>query len=234
VSKERPILFSAPMVRAILEGRKTQTRRVVKNCKKFAEWDAEPDSAYDVIIADDQSCAHFLVAADHGFTDAIPCPYGQPGDLLWVRETTKEDCWGSTSFAVYCADSALSRIEWWYSRKVCPSIFMPRWASRITLRIKSVRVERLNQISREDAIAEGVTSRPNCYGFRNRHDGWSADWSRVGQPSKYAMQGKTLCESDISLSSPQLAFQNLWERINGPDSWDANPWVWVIEFERVQ
>jgi hypothetical protein len=169
MSKERPILFSAPMVRAILEGRKTQTRRIVK-----------PEH----------------VAAYH---DDVPIlfkrfPYGKPGDRLWVRET-----WGMFEETHKCiphyrATHATDVVPRWR-----PSIHMPRWASRITLEVESVRVERLKECSDADALAEGCSSADMQSGDRL-----------------------------------QDVYRRLWESINGPGSWEANPWVWVVEFKRIQ
>lgn len=168
---DRPILFSAPMVRAMLAGTKTQTRRVAKPKRSI-----EP------------------------MTDE--CPYGQPGDLLWVRETWAwYGCERDPREVLYRADTSNlpeSHGRW------RPSIHMPRWASRITLRVTGVRVERLQDITEVDAIAEGA------------------------QPFRLPChpQRETLRHVD--------GFALLWESINGAGSWDANPWVWVVEFERVQ
>lgn len=135
--KERPILFSAPMVRALLDGRKTQTRRVVK---------PQPTATREEAIRTYGKGGTFILEA--GFF-GVRCPYGQLGDRLWVRET-----WGA------CAGSPVYRAD---DNATCPdggrwkpSIHMPRWASRITLEVTGVRVERLQDISEEDAIAEGV------------------------------------------------------------------------------
>ena len=206
--KSRPILFSGPMVRAILEGRKSQTRRPLK---------PQP------ICGDDPNWIR------------PPCPYGEPGDRLWVRESTKEHCAGIASFARYAADNAMVRengnclATWWYSRPTCPSIHMPRWASRITLEITDIRVERLQKISREDAIAEGAREVPDLPG---KHP--------YGQDPRWSMEEPT----DVSqcLGTPRAAFANYWCKVNGKkfpggvlDSrpWDENPWVWVVEFRRV-
>ena len=183
--KERPILFSAPMVRAILSGSKSQTRRIVK--ARDLEWMdvhqglREPDNAER-------------------------CPHGQPGDRLWVRETWHDASSSLHSCALYRADGIDLHWDKW-----TPSIHMPRWASRITLEITSVRVERLQEISIEDAKAEGA---------------WGPDDSIVQKVTDYF-------GTDIFSANPRKAFQMLWESINGPDSWAANPWVWVIEFRRL-
>ena len=171
--KERPILFSGPMVRALLDGSKTQTRRVIKP-RHLAFFN--------------QNAAAML-----NDWNERPLPYGKPGDRLWVRETWHDASSSLHSCALYRADGIDLHWDKW-----TPSIHMPRWASRITLEITSVRVERLQDISEADAQAEGITSAEclECDGFVN-------------------------------------AFSKLWEQINGPGSWDANPWVWAIEFRRL-
>lgn len=208
MSKERPILFSAPMILAILAGQKTQTRRIFK-AKNGGLWPNKNDlPGMNQILRE--------------------CPYGEPGDHLWVREThyawgrwetrfsekKRRDEWHFVDMTpdtardyLYAADNedyttALSANKgrgvfpsWWKR----PAIFMPRWASRILLEIVSVRVERLNDCSDSDAEAEGITAAESL-----ECDGWVNAYSR------------------------------LWEQINGPDSWDANPWVWVVEFKRIE
>jgi len=189
---DRPILFSGPMVRALLDGSKTQTRRLMK-----------PDGKYRLDL---------VCPADGG---PARCPYGQPGDRLWVRETfyafgrwetrysakKGRDEWHFIDMTAECGNwyfyDATSQPDaekfrrssitpMWWKR---PAIFMPRWASRITPEITGVRVERLWDISDADARAEG------CEGTK-------------------------------------LSYAKLWDAINGPGSWDANPWVWVVEFRR--
>ncbi|VVE07452.1 ASCH domain-containing protein [Pandoraea sputorum] len=216
--KERPILFSAPMVRAILDGSKTQTRRVVKKWTGKVDGKAIPS---DVSYLPDFTCYR------------ANCPYGQPGDRLWVRET-----WFSADilFQGYECDppqtvgyraDLTARIDgvnpidtygwnWGHeSVKWKPSIHMPRWSSRITLEITGVRVERLQAISHDDALAEGVTD-------------LASTLSEEPYPS-----GESPEQISHRLQWPQRQFRQLWESISGPGSWDANPWVWVIEFKRV-
>lgn len=207
--KSRPILFSAPMVRALLAGTKTQTRRIIKgshaldllNCGMTAEYVALPEN--------------YL------------CPYGQPGDQLWVREAFRFldafDGDSPTTVGNRCLAAGYPKpwapiqheADGWRDNwmnvgatpgsvtpgKLRPGIHMPRWASRITLEIVSVRVERLQDISEEDAIAEGTT--PSIVG------------------------------ADLDHLKYRSGYQTLWESINGAGSWDANPWVWVIEFRRI-
>lgn len=206
--KERPILFSAPMVRALLDGSKTQTRRVMK---------LQPDSSptlffgQDAVLRAGESFKGGALAIWGGESEFeycdCHCPYGRTADRLWVRET-----WGTSPSYDYLPPNKLTRNSFptdaegyaasatsdtWVI-KWRPSIHMPRWASRLTLEIVEVRVERLQDISEEDAKAEGC--RPDNM---DTHGG----------------------ARDV--------FIELWESINGPGSWDANPWVWVIEFERI-
>lgn len=189
--KERPILFNAPMVQAVLNGSKTQTRRLV-NSKHLSFIE--------------NSVANFL----GGKWEVRPLPYGKPGDQLWVRET-----WSSAVRNGY--DARDDRGSYWYRATDDgevdgpwkPSIHMPRKASRIQLEITAVRIERLQDCSIPDAIAEGIA--PDL-------DGWT-DYSN---PS---------CQMCIS---PVDSYRTLWDSINGAGSWDSNPWVWVIEFKRVK
>lgn len=192
MSKLRPILFSTAMVQAILDGRKTQTRRVVKPQPEYTRGFVGP--------------IHWIGDKDG---KEIKCPYGEPGDILWVRET-----WCPPhhlipeSGYVYKADD--NRPFRWK-----PSIHMPFAAARIFLRVKSVRVERLHDISEADVIAEGIKSRVN---------------RQVNQFTNiYATTDEDITKAFVAIQS----FCSLWESINGPESWDANPWVWVVEFERI-
>jgi len=209
--KERPILFSAPMVRAILEGRKTQTRRVVKvqpgpSCCIEEGDEGEPPFVYSSLYGDGPG---YEV---HESRAPCRCPYGAPGDRLWVRETWMQNPGreispdGNRHDVIYRADECHygPAIRW------RPSIHMPRWASRIDLEVTGVRVERLQDISEEGAIAEGV--------------------GRVGERFKGYMPLHTGGQYDPALA--KTSFSQLWESINGDGSWDANPWVWVVEFNR--
>ena len=234
--KERPIIFSAPMVRAILEGKKTQTRRVVKR---------QGDMEFD--CADPHFGPYWLPYATEadGEDAKVRCPYGEPGDRLWVRETwqvirghEETESWEMPHirwFEVtdwpltipkslpeghckrYAADG-WTEDEREDMEKPYPwrsPMFMPRWASRITLEITKVRVERLQSITDEDAQAEGIRELPLQEGQPGAW--WAAD------PTHPEMHGR----------SPVNAYARLWQSINGPDSWEANPWVWVISVARV-
>jgi hypothetical protein len=200
--KERPILFSAPMVRALLDGSKAQTRRIMKPQPEPSQdergghrW---PSKAHQSMLHVEEEMQKWTGLAG----DA--CPHGDIDDRLWVRET----------FAVY-GDDEQYVVHYRATNQVPgsgwkPSIFMPRKLSRITLEITGVRVERLNDISEADARAEGAkcadraTGREVIFPDQSQH-----------------------CGSWI------LHYREIWESINGAGSWDANPWVWVIEFKRV-
>jgi hypothetical protein len=185
--KERPILFSAPMVRALLDGCKTQTRRIYKNRK-------HPDAGCDIAASE-------LVREPQHVIDRI-CPYGQPSDRLWVRETHSvvpdSDETAGYSSVLYAADGGEPYGKW------KPSIHMFREHSRILLEVTGVRVERLQDISEADAADEGV---------------------EYYEPSHTV--GLQPC------SAHRYAYEDLWREINGSGSWDANPWVWVVEFRRL-
>lgn len=189
--KERPVIFNGEMVRAILDGRKTQTRRVMKVQPKPSE--TRPGDFWfsskkleSMVHVSDFTPGNSPIADCHLFFQEHCCPFGQVGDRLWVRETFG-DCGNRLVYRADTEDGAASQVKRWV-----PSIHMPREACRILLEITAVRVERLQDISEADAIAEGGTEHFNI------------DW-----------------------------FGPLWASIYGVDSWNANPWVWVIEFKQV-
>lgn len=221
--KERPIIFSAPMVRALLAGTKTQTRRVIKGQPTNSLWVLYhcPDGRWNWV----------LDKTGMGSGDPFRCPYGAVGDRLWVRETccaheiADAEYDGvhlpepGTDGVKYAADSAFRKIQntpeaadgWWWlfsyrggNGATVPPIHMPRWASRITLEITGVRIERLQSISEADAAAEGV------------------EFGGITDPAT----------GEIDRDAAE-AYEQLWESLHGRGSWDANPWVWVIEFKRV-
>jgi hypothetical protein len=211
MSKERGILFSGPMVRAILDGRKTQTRRVVQNV---------PDAAVD-ITHNNARDVWFWVGEHSHLEGEIINRYGKPGDRLWVRETwgvtakVSTDCWMygpyndiDKDFIGYRADDPEPYWHW------KPSIHMPRRFSRITLEITDVRVERLQRISGEDIDAEGVLS---C-------DEWQ----------DYLANYESQQSAETRLETPHEYWARRWDRINGKKHpWNSNPWVWVISFRQV-
>ncbi|WP_241017152.1 hypothetical protein [Paraburkholderia sp. Ac-20342] len=212
------------MVRALLDGSKTQTRRVVK-------WlDLKPgiNLQFSGLTASQVAGAWVLESptrSSHEWRCAqTPCPYGVPGDRLWVRETLSptRNAAGYIEDWHYAADGAkvprMPGLNPEFSDAMAfahlarpsavPSIHMPRWASRITLEVTGVRVERLQDISEDDAISEGIAKTPA--GF----------WSTYGQS-----------ETDGTYS-PVTSYRCLWNSINGADAWDANPWVWCVSFKR--
>ncbi len=203
--KERPILMSAPMVRATLDDTKTQTRRVVKD----RHIDAAPPACLFQWLRE-------------------RCPYGQPGDRLWVRETWARD--DEDGQLIYRADvgrggdaddwqrgidEGVSGYRW------RPSIHMPRAASRILLEVTAVRVESLQDINEADALAEGIVQWHG--GSEKTYSLGPGDTSGAfGRPGSWRHEDTAV-----------LAYKRLWQHINGPGSWDANPWVWCITFRRV-
>jgi hypothetical protein len=259
--KERPILFSGPMVRAIIEGRKTQTRRAVRpqpelgpdyvvcaTChrrKCVLGGSMPPEMAQGMCDAD--YCDGYYGApapselfpgesrGDFGFPDgwAGKCPYGAPGDLLYVRETwqplTKNDrsivtlrgqAGGGDWSVGFPSDGDLA--EWWLNNTRAtwrPSIHMPKWAARIWLRVTDVRVERVQDISEEDCDAEGLFNESGLH-----------LWHCSGQ--QFHPDQPCACGDN----SPEDEFGVLWDSINAKRGfgWDVNPWVWVVSFERCE
>ena len=221
---EHPILFSRPMVRAILEGRKTQTRRVVKFKNTFfkgitgqVQEHHDMKTCYPMpnggfVFWSFDPGKQFSDLAYENSGDGIRCPYGEPGDRLWVRET-----WSASPgcIAIKYQPDVLYRADTYPAipHKWRPSIFMPRWASRIALEIVNVRVERVGDISTNDALAEGVEK------TNSARDYWAyRDYTGNGQ--------------DLS---PCMSYQSLWESINASRGfgWDVNPWVWILDFKRL-
>lgn len=217
---ERGIIFSGPMVRAILSGSKTVTRRLVKpqplvkpeytgpHCNEFGVWfwTAYPDRPGYAFATQDRLCNL------RGNDDRVSGKTIQPGDRLWVRETLNivdhepEHLGACVQYAAdeqirgWTHDDPGVRLDW-PKRKVVPSIHMPKWAARIWLEVVSVRPERLHEITEEDAIAEGME-----------------------KPVDSFPRGPRFMAN---------VFRGVWEHLHGPGSWDANPWVWVIKFKRV-
>ncbi|HBT1581033.1 hypothetical protein H5904_25655 [Klebsiella pneumoniae] len=231
--KERGMIFNGEMVRAILDGRKTQTRRPIKwKQTRFTEiGEREDDSKWP-----------WSEDAEHACDFWHPCPFGAVGDRIWVRETWSDVNLDGAPAVAYRADdevydlmeneslldedgafnyqdTRVSKYQFaaWHSDLISgiegnwrPSIHMPRWASRILLEITNVRVERLNSMHDVDAMREGIQNLTTC------------------SHSDFGIPGV------VNAQHPVRAFQLLWESIYGTDSWHANPWVWVIEFKRVE
>ena len=201
-TQERPILFSGAMVRAILDGSKTQTRRVAKPVK-------HPD------LGDVYAPGALVLEREPQHVIDRACPYGQPGDRLYVRETWAQPTTldpGPTFYRADYPDSVLGKYENLPPAEAItwkPSIHMPRALSRILLEITGVRVERLNDCSEADARAEGIA--PEL-------DGWT----------DYSNPSCQLCPNPVD------SYRTLWDSINGAGAWAANPWVWVVEFRRIQ
>lgn len=224
--RERPIIFSGPMVQALLEGRKTQTRRAMKKQPEFhggrMKW-CPPGARY-VPAIDEWAPAHIWMAdknpGDTGAAGIVKdCPYGQPGDRLWVKERFASNRTHDGPTFVYAADG---EDRWrtlgchWH-----PANQMKRHASRITVEVTEVRVEQLQAISEEDAKAEGVESGHERAKFAVaaiRRAGFACD----------------LDDSHLGKESWIQPFRQLWESIHGKGSWDLNPWVWAISFRRVE
>lgn len=212
---DRPILFNAPMVRAILAGTKTQTRRVVKPQPIQKELSIQERVILGRFVRTGTVWNYAPGISTVTAGECVPAdwaekksPFGQPGDLLWVRETWRVgSCDRNTLWYSAGGPGGVKVLEGTTADKLArrnlgdynkPSLHMPRWASRITLEVTGVRVELLNDISRGDAMAEGCP-------FPNMAAG----------------------------PDPRDWYAELWDDINGPGSWSANPWVWVVEFQKV-
>lgn len=227
------------MVRALLDGRKTQTRRVVKSIE-LARGEAR-----GVRVAPNTFCyldfdgVPGLSWRPFGGSPTVPyppekvvaaSPYGAPGDRLWVKETWRtERAFDAVAPAKVPRNACIQHAEEepepnrGIYGKTRPSIFMMRWMSRITLEVTAVRVERLQAISERDSIAEGVEPRGKSENvetfFLTFDSGWK-NYDTSDPTNTYCVTAKE-------------AYRSLWEDINGADSWTANPWVWVVEFKRV-
>jgi hypothetical protein len=223
--KERPITFNCEMVKAIIEGRKTQTRRIVKPHKGFNQIDEIRDFSKNPPTIHHE-CGYYVDC--DGDIRIRQCPFGKAGDFLWVRETFSSQAYGR-NYGVeffYNAD----KIDFPKERgvqldlpegvvdekfrgmklKKHPSIHMPRWASRITLEITGVKVERLQEITQEDAFEEGMTQK-----LANSM-GWAVAES----------------EEVFNFTQCRRTFWQYWDSIDKRYPWASNPWVWVIEFSR--
>ncbi|HDX9141227.1 TPA: morphogenetic protein [Klebsiella michiganensis] len=234
--KERGMIFNGEMVRAILDGRKTQTRRIMKLQPKPSK--SRPGDFWfsskkleSMVHVSDLAPGNSPIADYHLFIQEHCCQFGAVGDRIWVRETFQGPLFDYDLMDSYCKDpTPFEKPEFCVYKAdgvpapefydaddelhCCwrPSIHMPRWASRILLEITDVRVERLNAISEEDATAEGV---PPAGSLLPDYPG-------------------TFLTPKGDFATAKVAFQRLWESIYGEESWKANSWVWVISFKRVE
>jgi len=235
--KARPIIFSGAMVRALLAGTKTQTRRIIKGIEIV------DGVVPGTITYTGKNCYGQNIApgslSDRLFGIASNCPYGQPGERLWVRETWRKHYYGNGGVnapgVMYAADNATRWTpeagdfsdETWR-----PSIFMPRWASRILLEIAAVRCERLQDISEADAKAEGCQ-----IGIAPGVVRGALPCVNCGRSQRDHSGVAFACNGTAGVFCPNTykgGYAMLWEQINGPQSWAANPWVWVVEFKRAE
>ncbi|HBQ3454748.1 hypothetical protein B6J49_07260 [Klebsiella pneumoniae] len=210
--KERGMIFNGEMVRAILDGRKTQTRRIMKPqpepCPRGGHW--WPSNVFKTMLHVEDEMQNGKGGWGGLVGDA--CPFGDVGDRIWVREAFASGLSTKSTLAYRATHKREDLEDGFYDTiKWTPSIHMPRWASRILLEITDVRVERLNAISEEDARAEGII------------DGGCLN---CGEPEPCGCANPEPDATD--------AFAYLWQSIYGQESWNADPWVWVIEFKRVE
>ncbi|MEA5432595.1 hypothetical protein VBS76_14880 [Klebsiella variicola] len=218
--KERGMIFNGEMVRAILDGRKTQTRRIMKPqpepCPRGGHW--WPSNVFKTMLHVEDEMQNGKGGWGGLVGDA--CPFGDVGDRIWVRETWAEAGASAPDLKLYRANypehvpSIYENVPPAEEIRWTPSIHMPRTASRIQLEITDVRVERLNAISEEDAEAEGIDMEA-LYDSQDCYD-CIADHNITGRPTVTG------------------AFKYLWESIYGEEGWKSNPWVWVIEFKLVE
>lgn len=221
MKNEKPILFSKTMVQALLQGRKTQTRRIIKpQPSAGVRWNA------------------IMLSGKGGWADGhgslLRCPYGKPGDILWVRESFQRIVDDDNSELIrYAADNpepiylvdgdGFHEVNSKGEERFVPfkpSIFMPKEAARIWLEVESVKVERLQEISNNDAMNEGILFYKDDFGAF-RYKDYLADASGYGDPDH------DYPTVDIATTS----FSTLWRKINGAESWNQNPWLWVVKFK---
>lgn len=222
---ELPIILSAEEVRAVLDGTKTQARLPIENPPP----DTDPPTDWGW---HEHGGLWYAYDADYpggGHYDAYSCPFGKPGDRLWVAEP-----WGSALGPF--GESVVYLYQERHGEAGGPYLSageMSRKASRVTLGVKRVWIERVHGISENDARSEGATHR-KYQGRWREEDGWCLDWSPVGQPSRTT--GGPLTEGCIALGTPRMAFASAWNSIYAAKGlgWDANPRVWCGEFERVK
>lgn len=255
--KEHPILFSTPMVQANIEGRKSQTRRVMDFCKRVNSGFFDEIEFRELKLFKDNTFRAIFDTSGNPFS--IKCPFGQPGDLLWVRESFRLAGWDfengtmtieykdgkikivmaydPTEDSMWLLDQVeslesngfiepvLEEERYVFTDKTQPfkpSILMPKEAARIWLEVEEIRVERLQNISEEDAIAEGISQVDTTPALYNNYlNGLkTAMWPGYGSLTK-----------TIGFTNPVDSFRSLFEKINGPVSWLRNPWIWVVKYK---
>jgi hypothetical protein len=234
---ERPILFSGPMVRAILEGRKTQTRRIVKpqppSCIDSLHGnELRKRAPYEIQDADGNNCGWGFQDEENNYK----CRFGTTGERLWVREK----CWSDGCYVYYPADcghksfvvsdESNGRLEQMKGyaggfRRMVPAIHMPRWACRIVLEIENIRLERLHEITNSDCLAEGIQPLGP-----ERVTEWPSSGVEELPVQIHIQAGKF----DNRYSTVRGLFAGIWQQIHGVESWIANPWVWVIQFRKIE
>lgn len=204
-------VFSSSEVQSIITGNKTQFREVIK------------------VQPEEQLKGYFyLPAGSTGFCESLfildQCPY-KIGQKIFVKESFGAD-W-SNNICYKATDQAEYAVSSWE-----PASRMKQEQTRVVLEVVNIKIERLAEISKEDAIKEGATSRPNCHGYANIYEGWCMNWNKVGEASKWASNRKTLSESDVCMGSAQYAFGNFWNAAHkkSEHKWEANPFIWVIDF----
>lgn len=239
----KPILFSASMVQSLLAGRKTQTRRIIK-----PQPGPQHTAISRAVIADGSGRETWMYKMGEATkVDAVKCPYGQTGDILYVREThfargvwvidgqtktgkvrkrfvpdggAEDYCFDETvnalgeTFTLPVEKSIRTYVNGWYKR---PGIHMPKDVARLWLRVKNVRVEQAQEISEQDAVAEGIEY-----------------WTDENDMELLDATFRNYLTNERNLVTSYASFTTLWQKINGFESWDANPWVWVVEFERIE
>lgn len=222
----KPILFSTEMVQSLINGTKTQTRRILK---------PQPKDGYTPkIYKGNDSLLHLESRKSRTELEYIDWKVIQPGTVLWVRETFMKDYFGEGTFAYKASFTQKDELKknnslLDYEPKWKPSLFMPKDAARLFLKVKSIKVERLQDISNSDAIAEGI--------YRENYvlDESVTIYRNYGSGKDfYSFSEYSWNFGKENHSASVASYCTLWEEINGEGSWNSNPWVWVIEFEQVE
>ena len=231
--REHPLLMKGPLVRATLEGRKTQTRRPLPDV-----FNSPPDLIYGWLPPGEWKLFGATMerwgAQWRGtYPSQVLCPLGRAGDRLWVRETWawpgeegfiyRAEQWAEDMVSKWKQDPNYPQVKW------SPSIHMPRKACRLVLPLVSVRVERVQDITEEDAIAEGVPHNSD----RPIDKSWCAACCGHGIVERFAL-GMVSADDCSECNTAKKLFRNCWISIYGQQSWDANPWVWVAEWKAIE